>query len=193
LRAFESSLEKLDLEYVDLYLIHWPANAKQFDNWEEINLATWRAMSELYKAGKIRAIGVSNFMPKHLSVLLSEEIKPMVNQIKYHPGLLQRETVDLCRENDILVEAWSPLGSGKLLADETLQRMAAKYDKSAAQLCIRFCLETGVLPLPKSVTPSRIVSNLEVFDFTISEEDMRYLSYMSEITGWVPDPDAIDF
>lgn len=114
-------------------------------------------MTELYKSGRIKAIGVSNFMPHHLKALMKTEVPPMVNQIEFHPGLMQEETVEYCQNNNILVEAWSPLGTGRMLSNSTLMDIAAKYNKSVAQLCIRWCLQHNVLPLPKSVTTSRIL------------------------------------
>lgn len=121
--AFEKSMSDLGLDYLDLYLIHWPASSYQFENWEEINLDTWKAMTELYKAGRIKAIGVSNFLPHHLGTLIKTEVPPMVNQIEYHPGLVQAETVSYCKTHNILVEAWSPLGTGRMLNNESLKSM----------------------------------------------------------------------
>jgi len=193
MRAFEQTLSDLQLDYLDLYLIHWPAIARQFDNWEQINKDTWRAFIDLYKAGRVRAIGVSNFQPKHLHALMDTEIIPSINQIEYHPGFMQKETVDFCNQNGILVEAWSPLGTGKMLNNETLLGIAAKYNKSVAQLCIRWCLQHGTLPLPKSITPSRIIENAKVFDFTISDEDMQTIDAMEFCGGSGHDSDAIDF
>lgn len=193
LAAFEKSLSDLGLEYLDLYLIHWPASASQYDNWEEINLETWRAMTELYKAGKIKAIGVSNFLPHHMEALMKTEVPPMVNQIEYHPGLTRDDTVEYCREHDVIVEAWSPLGTGRMLDNEELKTIAAGYGKSVAQLCIRWCLQNGVVPLPKSVTPSRIAENAQVFDFTISEEDMQKINSMPYFGGSGLHPDEVNF
>lgn len=193
LQAFEKTLEKLGTDYLDLYLIHWPANSTQFEDWAHINLETWRAMTDLYKAGRIRAIGVSNFLPKHLEPLMETEVKPMVNQIEYHPGQMQEETVGYCEKNGILIEAWSPLGTGKMLSNETLMAIAEKYNKSVAHLCIRWCMQNGTLPLPKSVTPSRITDNLEVFDFEISDEDMQTINQMEYFGGSGLNPDTIDF
>ncbi|MFA7745583.1 aldo/keto reductase [Salinicoccus roseus] len=192
-KAFESTLKELGTDYLDLYLIHWPANEKQFDNWEEINLDTWKAMTELYKEGKIKAIGVSNFMTNHLEVLLDTEVKPMVNQIEYHPGYTQDAVVDLCRKHDILVEAWSPIGSGRLLENEELTKIADKYEKSVAQLCIRYVLQKDVLPLPKSVTPSRIEENTDIFDFEIMDEDMKTIDAMENVGFSGMDPNEVDF
>lgn len=191
--AFHKTLSDLKLDYLDLYLIHWPASKHQFDNWIQINLDTWKAMTELYQAGKIKAIGVSNFEPLHLQALMSTEIPPMVNQIEYHPGHIQQETVAYCKANNILVEAWSPLGTGRVLQNETLKEIAARYNRSVAQLCIRFCLQNEIVPLPKSVTKSRIEENLRVFDFEISKEDMQDISDMPEFGGSGLKPDEIDF
>ena len=147
LKAFEKTLNDLCIDYLDLYLIHWPASVNQFKDWDNINLETWRAMTELYKAGKIKSIGVSNFMPHHLKSLMETEIKPMVNQIEFHVGFMQEETFKYCNDNNILIEAWSPLGTGKMLDNETLKEIANKYNKSIAQLCIRWCLQNNTLPL----------------------------------------------
>lgn len=155
--AFEKTLHDLQLEYLDLYLIHWSASESRFSDWEEINLETWRAMTDLYKAGKIRAIGVSNFLPHHLKALMDTEVPPMVNQIEFHPGQMQEETVAYCKKHGIIVEAWSPLGTGKMLTNTELKMIAEKYGKSVAQLCIRWCIQNDVLPLPKSVTLERII------------------------------------
>ena len=191
--AFEKTLSDLELDYLDLYLIHWPASSSRFTNWEEINLGTWRAMTKLYQAGRIKAIGVSNFMPHHLEALMKTEVPPMVNQIEYHPGLTQTETVKYCKEHNILVEAWSPLGTGRMLNNETLRSIAEKYGKSVAQLCIRWCLQNGVLPLPKSVTPSRILENTAVFDFEIVAEDMDIINSMPFFGGSGLHPDEVKF
>lgn len=192
LRAFDKTLKDLSLEYLDLYLIHWPA--ARGNNWQEVNNETWRAMEEIYKLGKVRAIGVSNFLPHHLVPLMEKaEIWPAVNQIEYHPGQMQGETVDFCRENKIVVEAWSPLGTGKMLTNPQLKDIAQHYQKSVAQLCIRWCLQNDVLPLPKSVTPERIIENLQVFDFEISKEDMETINNMPYIGGSGLNPDKIKF
>lgn len=195
LQAFERTMKDLKLDYLDLYLIHWPANEKQFgDRAAELNADTWRALEKLYADGRIKAIGVSNFRVHHLEKLLeSAKVKPMVDQIEFHPGMMQKETVDFCQKNGILVEAWSPLGTGRMLTNETLMEIAGKYGKSVAQLCIRWCLQHQILPLPKSVTPSRIEENTKVFDFELSQEDMQRIDAMEYFGGSGNDPDRIDF
>ena len=187
-----ASLERLGLDYVDLCLIHWPAIPKQFNNWEELNLDTWKAFRELHCLGKIRAIGVSNFKPRHLEALMKTDVPPMVNQIECHPGQPQKETIAWCQERGILVEAWSPMGRGKLLDHPLLAEMAARYGVSVAQLCIRWCLQRDIVPLPKSVTPDRIRENAKVFGFAITAEDMAILTGMPP-TATSHDPDEIDF
>lgn len=194
LKAFDKTLSDLQLDYLDLYLIHWPAAEHQFENWKQLNADTWRAMEELYNSGRIRSIGLSNFLPNHLEPLMEHAtIQPMVNQIEYHPGYMQAECVEFCKKHDILVEAWSPLGSGKLLDHPTLKSIAEKYNKSVAQLCIKWVLQNGLLPLPKSATPTRIKQNFEVLDFNITPEDMQLINQLepSGISGL--HPDKVDF
>ena len=194
LRAFERSLKNLGTDYIDLYLIHWPATPHRFENWQELNLGTWRAFEKLYKEGRIRAIGISNFMPHHMKPLLDAcEIVPMVNQIEIHPGMLQPETVKASQEQGMLIEAWSPLGTGRMLKNETLMQIASKYNVSTAQLCLRYALQHGYLPLAKSVTPSRIDENMKIFDFEISAEDMAFIDAMPYFGGSGFDPDKVDF
>ena len=193
--AFAKTMKNLQMEYLDLLLIYWPANRKQFgDAAKGINAETWRAMEELYQEGKIKAIGLSNFLPHHIDELMeTAQIKPMVNQIEFHPGWAQTDIVEYCLKNDIVVEAWSPLGRKDALENETLKSIAAKYGKSVAQLCIRWVLQHGVLPLPKSVTPSRILENTKVFDFTIDAADMQAIDALKNIGGQCALPDEVDF
>lgn len=171
--AVEASLKNLGVDYLDLYLIHWPCVEKVSTDWKEINASTWRGFEKMYKEGKIRGIGVSNFLPEHIMALNeTAEIKPMVNQIEFHPGYYQPALTKWCQDNGILVEAWSPLGCGKVLGDSVLSKIAAKYKKTVAHVCIRFALQSGVLTLPKSVHADRIIDNTKVFDFELTDEDM---------------------
>ena len=175
LRAFDASLKRLGLDYIDLYLIHQP-----FGDY----YGAWRAMERLYREGAVRAIGVSNFSPERLvDLCMNHEIRPMVNQIEFHPGYPQTYTVEFCKAHGILPEAWSPLGRTRVLQDERLAGIAAKYGKSVAQLCVRFALQCGVAPLPKSSSPARMQANLDVFDFVISDEDMDRILTLPQF-GW---------
>lgn len=187
--SFLKTLEDMQLDYLDLYLIHWPASFCQYENWEEINLETWRAMTELYQEGKIKAIGVSNFLPHHLTALLKTEVKPMVNQIEYHPGEMQEETVLFCKENDILIEAWSPLGRGRIFENEILLELSRKYGKSLPQICLRWELQNGIIPLPKTMSEERMKENADVFDFELSLEDMELINSMEKCGGSGLHPD----
>ena len=193
LAAFEKTMTHLGLDYLDLYLIHWPAYADKYDNWEDINRETWRAMTELYQSGRVRAIGVSNFKPHHLKALLEGPVKPMVDQIELNPGWQQRETVAFCAQHDILIEAWSPLGRGRVLGHPLLAELGRKYSKTPAQICLRWCLDKGYLPLPKSVTPSRIRENLNIFDFALTPEDIARLDALPPFGESGRDPDNVPF
>lgn len=178
--AFEQTLADLQTDYLDLYLIHWPANETQFpDTWAELNAGTWQAFEEIYKSGKAKAIGVSNFNINHLEALFeTAEIKPMVNQIEIHPGYSQPELVDFCRQNDLLVEAWSPLGSGRILENELIVSLADKYNVSVGQICINYCLAKEILPLPRSSSEKNIEANLTSNNFKLSVEDVKAIDEM---------------
>ncbi|KRL88436.1 organophosphate reductase [Limosilactobacillus ingluviei DSM 15946] len=195
--AFQASLDRLGLDYLDLYLIHWPANEKQFGaDAAKINAETWRAMEELYEAGKIRAIGLSNFMPHHVAELLkTAKIKPMVDQIEVHPGWTHAEEIKKLQAMDIVVEAWGPLGGqgATVLVDPTMQKIAAAHGKSTAQVSLRWILQQGVVPLPKSVHVDRLKQNMELFDFELSNEEMQTIAALPNLGGQCKDPDEVDF
>ena len=175
-QACQNSLEKLGLDYLDLYLLHWPANAVEYpDTWSEVNQDSWRAMIDLYKEGKVKAIGVSNFLPDQLDPLMKMEIVPMVNQIEFHPGCTWPDTYAYCKKHGILIEAWSPLGRGRLLQDPDLMAIALGHHKSIAQVCIRYALQKNVLPLAKSTHPERMRENFDVFDFELSDHEMEII------------------
>ncbi len=181
LKAAQLSLNNLSVDYIDLYLIHWPANDIVYDDPQKVNADTWRAFEKLQKDGLVRSIGVSNFLEPHLRQIFDVcEVKPSVDQIECHPGYPQFETVEFCRQNDVVVEAWSPLGCGRVLTDERLKAIAGRYGKSVAQLSLRWELQHGILPLPKSTHADRIKSNAEIFDFNISDEDMKTIDDMPE-------------
>lgn len=197
MKAFMKTLEDLQLDYLDLYLIHWPVPVDYKDCWQEANAETWRAFEDLYNSGKIKAIGLSNFLPHHIDELLkTAKIKPMVNQIEIHPGLDRSDVINYCREKAIRVEAWAPFAVGSTFKIPEIIELSKKYNKSKAQIVIRWFLQNGIVPLPKSVTESRIKENLDVFDFELSAEDMAIID---NITGSDEqfklhhNPDNIDF
>lgn len=193
-KALQSSLDRLGTDYLDLYLMHWPNPKKFRDRWQTVNAETWRAMEELYKEGKVRAIGVSNFEIRHLEELLkTAEITPMVNQLKLCPGDVKEELIAYCDRNGILPEAYSPLGTGKVFEVPELKALAEKYDVSVSRLCIRWSLEQGFLPLPKSVTPKYIEENARLFDFRIDPEDVRYIAELTNCCGIPRDPDTVEW
>ena len=194
MRTFEESMNKLGLDYLDLFLIHWPNPITFRDHWQEADAESWKAMEELYEAGKIRAIGVSNFRPHHIEeILKTAKVAPMVNQIRLCPGDTQDETVNWCRDHGMVLEAYSPLGIGQIFEVPEMQKLAEKYQHSIAQVCIRWSLQRGYLPLPKSVTPSRIQENLKVFDFDLSDEDVQLIADLKGCVGYASDPDHTNF
>ena len=194
LAAFETTLEKLGTDYLDLFLIHWPNPIAFRDHWQEANAGTWKAFEELYRSKRIRAIGISNFRPRHMEELSrTAEIAPMVNQIRLCPGDTQDEVVEYCRTHNILLEAYSPLGVGKIFEVPEMKALAEKYQKSIAQICIRWSLQRGYLPLPKSVTPSRIRENTQVFDFELDSSDVQLIADLKGCVGYSSDPDTTTF
>lgn len=193
LKAFGDSLQRLGVEYVDLYLVHWPANAKQYSDTKALNAETWRALETLYREGKVRAIGVSNFLVHHLKDLLeTATIVPMVNQIEYHPGYTQQKTVDFCKKHNIVVEAWSPLGRGRVLEEPLLVNLAQKYKVSTGAVCLQFALQQGICVLPKSATPERIAANNSI-DFEMEQADIDAINSLSEVGFSGLHPDEVDF
>lgn len=194
-QAFEESLEKLGLEYLDLYLIHWPnpKPLRENNHWKIRNAEVWRAMEDLYQEGKIRAIGVSNFLPHHLDALLeTATIVPAVNQVRLAPGVYQEEVVTYCREKEILLEAWGPFGQGELFDSKEVQEIAANHEKSVAQIALAWSLAEEFLPLPKSVTASRIQANLDCFGIELSHEERETLKTIAVQSG-APRVDDMDF
>lgn len=194
-KAIEVSLEKLGLDYLDLYLIHWPNPLKFRSCWQKANAESWLAMEEAFEAGKLKAIGISNFCERHIDELLkTAKIKPMVNQIKVCPGQPERELADYSRSLGMVVEGYSPLGTGGIFKNAEIQQLAEKYGRTVAQVCIRWCLQQGVVPLPKSVNFARIKENSEIFDFTISEEDLEIIANLKNLEiRPVRNPDEADF
>ncbi len=182
--AFAKSLKQTGLNYLDLYLIHWPANARNFNNWQKTNGETWRAMEELLEEGKIKSIGVSNFWPEHLEALLySARIKPAVNQIEFHPGYWQPETTKYCREKEIVLQAWSPLARGRILGNEILIEIANRHQKTVSQIALRWIVQQGVIPIPKAASKERMNENFDIFDFALSDEEMELINNLPE-TGF---------
>ncbi len=186
LRAFDASLKRLGTDYLDLYLIHWPKG--------DLSKDTWKALERLYKEKRVRAIGVSNFLKHHLEDLLpSVEIVPMVNQMEFHPYLVQQELLDFCNANNIQYEAWSPLMQGHIFDLEVMKEIAHRYNKTIAQIVLRWDLQKGVVTIPKSSKKERIIANADLFDFEISEADIKALDALDRGKRFGPDPDNFDF
>ncbi len=186
LAAYETSLQKLGLEYLDLYLIHWPVEGKYKE--------AWKALETLYKEEKVRAVGVSNFQIHHLEDLMKDgDVKPVINQVEYHPRLTQKELHAFCQKHDIQLEAWSPLMQGELLDNDVLKEIAEKHGKSVAQIILRWDLQNGVVTIPKSTKEHRIVENSSLFDFELDAEDVSKIDGLNQNHRVGPDPDNFDF
>ncbi|WP_373017651.1 aldo/keto reductase [Muriicola sp.] len=186
IKAFEASLERLGTDYLDLYLIHWPVKGKYRE--------TWRALETLYNEKRVKAIGVSNFLSHHLEDLLDQaSIVPMVNQMEFHPYLVQKDLLGFCKEKGIQYEAWSPLMQGNVFEVELLKELAKKYQKSIAQIVLRWDLQKGVITIPKSSKRNRIAENASIFDFSLSEDDISRLDKLDRHQRFGPDPDTFDF
>jgi len=184
--AFQKSLDRLGVDYLDLYLIHWPVNGKYTD--------TWKALEKLHHDGLIRSIGVSNFQVHHLETLFkSAEIIPVVNQVEQHPYLVQKELRDFCARHDIKIEAWSPLGRGAVLGDQTLVRLGQKYGKTSAQVTLRWQIQHDIITIPKSSKPKRIKENISIFDFNLEPGDMDIIDGLNRNQRIGPDPDNFRF
>ncbi|QPC48326.1 aldo/keto reductase [Mangrovibacillus cuniculi] len=186
LRAFDDTLKRLKMDYLDLYLIHWPVEGKIND--------TWKAMEKLYADGLIKSIGVSNFHQHHFEKLFTTaNEKPVLNQVELHPHLSQQPLREYLAKEDIVVQAWSPLGQGQLLTNDTLKEIAGNYDRSVAQVILRWHLQNDITIIPKSVTPSRIEENARLFDFELTKEDMERIDALNRDERVGPDPDNFDF
>ncbi|GGJ87427.1 glyoxal reductase [Lentibacillus kapialis] len=185
LKAFEASLEKLGLDYLDLYLIHWPVKGKYKE--------TWKAMEKLYAEGKVRAIGVSNFHVQHLKDLMHDSnVKPVVNQVEYHPNLTQEELRAFCEQENIQLEAWSPLKRGRLINDPVIMELAEKYEKTSAQIILRWDVQNHVVTIPKSTHEHRIKENADIFDFKLTDDEMKRISGLNEDDRTGMNPDDFD-
>lgn len=186
IKAYHDSLKRLNMDYLDLYLIHWPVKNKFIE--------TWKALEYLYQEGLVKSIGVSNFLKTHLDDLLPTcSIVPMVNQMEFHPYLVQQELVDYCNQKGIQYEAWSPLMRGKILDIELLKNLSKKYNKSIVQIVLRWNLQKGVVTIPKSSNPDRIKSNADIFDFELSPEDMNLIDALNRNLRIGPDPNNFNF
>jgi len=186
LAAFEESLARLQVDYVDLYLLHWPV--------EDFFKESWQELEKIYQSGRAKAIGVSNFMPHHLDDVLPDcEIVPSVNQVEFHPRLLQPQLLEYCKERAIQFQAWSPLMSGQIASQQPVLKLAEKYQKTAAQIALRWDLQHGVVTIPKSKNPDRIAENADIFDFELAEEDMNLLDSLDDGYRIGPDPYDFDF
>lgn len=193
LKEFEMTMNNLGLEYLDLYLIHWPRPLKFRNNWKEANEGTWKAFEELYKSGRIKAIGVSNFLAYHIDALLeTAEIAPMVDQLELHPQYVQREAVSYCKDHRMIVEAWSPLIKGNL-EHPLLLELAGRYNKTSAQLVLRWSIQQGFLPLPKASGRERMLENMNIFDFEIAASDIEAMKALEVLGRTGSHPDTAQF
>jgi diketogulonate reductase-like aldo/keto reductase len=182
--AIRRTLDALETDYLDVCMVHWPLPTVGCTDWKELDLETWRAMEEFYRQGKIRTLGVSNFLPHHLENLISNvAVAPSVAQLEFHPGYTQEAAVKYCFEHNMIVQAWSPMGRGRVLADPLILEMAGKYRATPAQVCLRFAIHKGVMPLPKASSIERMKENLDCVSFELEPEDIWRLDTMPP-AGW---------
>lgn len=190
LDSFEESLQKLDTTYVDLLLIHWPIAVDHHSDWKELDIQTWQAMEKLYTDKKVRAIGVSNFLIHHLDNLLNNtKIIPMVNQLEFHMKYQQREIIEYCQSKNILVESWGPLMRGASNGNQLLETIGKKHNKDVGQISIRYCLQKNIVPLPKTSNKSRMITNQQVFDFTLDDEEIALMDSCNTLDCYTFHPD----
>lgn len=183
LQALQNTLKRLQMDYIDIYLIHWPRSTPEAD-WKKETAETWKAMEEAYEEGKVRALGCSNFLPHHLENILQNcKVKPVVNQLELHPGYMQSEAIRYCKEHDIYLQAWSPLGRLRVMENKLLIELAEKYKVSKAQICLRFLHQQDIILIPKSSSLERMKENADIFGFEIEQEDMYRLLTMPQC-GW---------
>ena len=194
LKAFDKSLENLDTDYLDMYLVHWPIPVGKKNCWQENMLETWRAMEKIYESGRVKVIGVSNFLKHHLEFLMENcQIKPMVNQIEYHIGYMQEDTTKFCFENEILVEAWSPLARGGVFEIKEIEKIAKKYNKTAAQICLAWEMQKGIIPIPKTKSQDRMIQNLQAEKIVLDKDDILLLDSIKDCSNSGHNPDNISF
>ena len=193
--ALNRSLEKLQMDYLDLYLTHWPIPSADCEDWKQLDIDTWRAMEELQKEGKIKAIGLSNFLPHHIDNILEHcTIRPVVNQLELHPGYMQEAAIRYCWENEIAVQAWSPVARGRIFDNKLLVSLAEKYQTTVAKICLQYLKQRNILIIPKASTMERMKENLAASTFEIDREDMQKITSMPQC-GWNgghPDPELED-
>ena len=184
LQSFEASLKALGTDYLDMFLIHWPMGPDKDTDWLALQTETWKLMEELYEAGRVRAIGLSNFLPHHIEPLIKNiKILPMLDQLELHVGYMQEYALNYLRSKGIVIQAWSPLGRARVLNDERVLAIAEKHGRSAAQILLRYLLDRDIAVIPKASSKERMKQNLDVFDFRLTDEEISYLSCIPE-TGW---------